>query len=268
MAICQQTHEHIVKVLDSDMGPLQKWVALRDFLTLKGLAYKSIVKATAFIVHPKNRSGTLINPHSCHRKGSQILKAGADMSMLSNSVCMELSPDNAVRRSQLEPFEKLVASSPMLSPLLGCERYATLSSGHTCQFVKALIHGSETCEPSLAGPNGRLGPHVWQSDKDLQSMVEQGWEWLILPHSLEQHYPRLPELIQHALNCPNSVYGIQSEIELAAAIWESVSATPSQQVDWDEVSEQACSGGLIQPYAKSIGKFVKLYSGTLVRILI
>ena len=262
MAIPSKAVDHITKILASDMGPLQKWKSIKDMLLDCGVAYVTTAKATAFVVHHKNRGGALISPHGCHRKGFQIMKAGADISLLGNSVCMELNPNMAERQMQIDPFEKLVASTPLLSPVLGTERYASLSSGHTCQFVKALVHGCPTCEEGLAGPTGKLGAHVWQSDKDLKTMVETGWEWLVLPHTVESQFPQLADLIQHALNCPNSVFASQSEMELASSIWEAVSSNTQKEVNWDEVSMQCCTGGHVQDYAKTIGKFVKLYSGT------
>lgn len=93
-------------------------------------------------------------------------------------------------------------------------------------------------------------------------MVETGWERLVLPHTVESQFPQLADLIQHALNCPNSVFASQSEMELASSIWEAVSSNTQKEVNWDEVSMQCCTGGHVQDYAKTIGKFVKLYSGT------
>jgi hypothetical protein len=263
MAISQKADDHIKKVMGSSLGPIQKWKSIRDMLLDAGIAYSTTAKASAFIVHPKNRSGALISPHGCHRKSLQIMKAGADISLLKNSVAMELNPSMQEREKQVQPFLKLTESTQLLSPVLGTERYASLSSGHTCQFIKACMHGCPTEEEALGGVTGKLGTHVWEHDHDLKKMVEVGWEWVILPHTLDVKFPKLAELIQHALNTPNSVFGTQSEFELAASIWEVVSSTSSKEVNWDEVSTSCCSGGLTQSYANTIGKFVKLFSGTL-----
>jgi hypothetical protein len=104
------------------------------------------------------------------------------------------------------------------------------------------MHGCPTEEEALGGVTGKLGTHVWEHDHDLKKMVEVGWEWVILPHTLDVKFPKLAELIQHALNTPNSVFGTQSEFELAASIWEVVSSTSSKEVNWDEVSTSCCSG--------------------------
>ena len=242
MAIPSKAVDHITKILASDLGPLQKWKSIKDMLLDCGVAYVTTAKATAFVVHPKNRGGALISPHGCHRKGFQIMKAGADISLLGNSVCMELNHNMAERQMQIDPFEKLVASTPSLSPVLGTERYASLTVG---------IHA--TCEEGLAGPTGKLGAHVWQSDKDLKTMVETGWEWLVLPHTVESQFPQLADLIQHALNCPNSVFASQSEMELASSLWEAVSSNPQKEVNWDEVSMQFVQGGMFKTMPRPLG---------------
>eukprot|EP00435_Cladocopium_sp_Y103_P019630 s531_g4.t1 len=57
MAISQQAEDHINKVMGSNLGPIQKWKSIRDMLLNAGIAYATTAKASAFIVHPKNRSG-------------------------------------------------------------------------------------------------------------------------------------------------------------------------------------------------------------------
>lgn len=175
MALPQRVHDHLSRTLGSEMPALQKWKSIKDILVDSGIAYVATIKASAFVVHPKNRSGALISPHGCHRKGLQIAKSGADMSLLGNSVCMELNPNMNERK---------VDSTTLLAPISGTERYASLSSGHTVQFIKAVIHGCDTSEADLSGPNGKLGPHVWQGDADLAAMVQSGWPWLVIPSSM------------------------------------------------------------------------------------
>lgn len=261
MAVPVNVVSHITEVMSSSMGPLQKWKAVRECLVGHHLAYVIKAKASSFVVHERNRSGTLISPHGAHRKGAEIVQSGADLSLLTNSVCIELNPDLQIKNKQVAAFTRLTESTPYLASVSGAERFASLSSGHTCQFVKALMNGCQTCEPALADPNGKLGPHLWQMDADLKTMVESGWDWLVLPYALEVQFPKLPDLVQHALNCPNAVFGLQSEMEVACSIWERVQAMQGQTVNWDEISMECCQGGLMKNYAKSIGKFVKLYSG-------
>ena len=118
------------------------------------------------------------------------MKAGADISLLKNSVAMELNPSMQEREKQVQPFLKLTESTQLLSPVLGTERYASLSSGHTCQFIKACMHGCHTEEEALGGVTGKLGTHVWEHDHDLKKMVEVGWEWVIPPPHIGCEVPK------------------------------------------------------------------------------
>ena len=60
MAIPPKAVDHITKIMASDLGPLQKWKSIKDMLLECGVAYVATAKATAFVVHPKNRSGALV----------------------------------------------------------------------------------------------------------------------------------------------------------------------------------------------------------------
>ena len=85
----------IREYVKSDFGPLQKWKHVQDLLVSDNVAYRTLAKADAFVVHEKNRSGTLINPYSMHSKGLQIIQTAADVSLLhsqcaSNSALMPL----------------------------------------------------------------------------------------------------------------------------------------------------------------------------------
>ena len=111
MAIPSKAVDHITKILASDLGPLQTWKSIKDMLLDCGVAYVTTAKATAFVVHPKNRGGALISPHGCHRKGFQIMKAGADISLLGNSVCMELC---------YAQFDALLLLITLVKSLLSC----------------------------------------------------------------------------------------------------------------------------------------------------
>ena len=91
----------------------------------------------------------------------------------------------------------------------------TLSSSHTCQFIKSLIAGCKTSQKEVGDSTGHLSLHMWRHDSQLQTMAQQGWEWVVPPSYLEDTYPMLAALIQSSLNLANEVFECQSELELA-----------------------------------------------------
>ena len=138
MSLDTSVSKQIADCIQSDLAPLQKWKGIKALLLEKQIAYFATLKADAFVVHQKNRSGTLVNPHGTHSNGLQIAQAGADINML-HSVCTELHPDNDKKKAAIADFKALCSEPPYMAPVTGAERYASLSSGHTSQFVKAIL---------------------------------------------------------------------------------------------------------------------------------
>ena len=254
----------IREYVKSDLGPLQKRKHVQDLLVSHNVAYHTLAKADAFVVHEKNRSGTLINPYSMHSKGLQIIQTGADVSLL-QSVCFELSPDATQKEKQVKKFKELCANSEYMPKVSGAERFASLSSGHTSQFIKAIMTCTPTPEDDLADSGGLLGGHLYNnsSDSDLKNMIQQGWTWLVLPHYVEESHPELADLIQKALNASNSIYATQSEMELASSIMNAVLDHGGKVDDWDELSFDLCEGPQFKKndIYKTIAKFVRMFSG-------
>ena len=265
MSLDTSVSKQITDFMKSDLAPLQKWKSIKALLLEKQIAFYSTLRADSFVVHRCNRSGTLVNPHNMHNKGMQILQAGADKSML-HSVCTELHPDNDKKQAAIADF-KALCESPYMAPVTGAERYASLSSGHTSQFVKAVLAGVDTPEAELADANGKLGPHLYRCDsgEDWHQMCTSGWSWLVLPFYVEERHPDLIDLIQNALNMSNSIFGIQSEIELASSIAAAVKAKGGHVEDWNQLALDCCQGPSLKKgdQYKAIAKFVRLCSGAL-----
>ena len=195
----------IREYVKSDLGITQKWKEIQTLLLSHNVAYHTVAKAEAFVVHERNRAGTLINPHALHSKALLIYQAGADMSLL-QSVCIELSLDSLKKEAQVKKFKELCMTSEVMPKVSGAERYAGLSSSHTSQFIKAILQCAPTPEDELADSTGHLGGHLRNNstDREFVTMIQKGWTWLVLPHYVEEAHPELPDLIQKALNASNS----------------------------------------------------------------
>lgn len=63
----------------------------------------------------------------------------------------------------------------------------------------------------------------------------------------------------------NSIFGIQSEIELASSIAAAVKAKGGHVEDWNQLALDCCQGPSLKKadQYKAIAKFVRLYSGAL-----
>ena len=264
MVLLAAVSAKIREYVKSDLGITQKWKEIQSLLLSHNVAYHTVAKAEAFVVHERNRAGTLINPYAMHSKGLQIYQAGADMSLL-QSVCIELSPDSLKKEAQVKKFKELCMTSEVMPKVTGAERYASLSSSHTSQFIKAILQCTPTPEDELADSTGHLGGHLHNNstDREFVTMIQKGWTWLVLPHYVEEAHPELPDLIQKALNASNSIYATQSEMELACSIMNFVVEQGGKIDDWEQLSFDLCEGPHFKKNGmyKTIAKFVRLFSG-------
>ena len=143
-----------------------------------------------------------------------------------------------------------------------CERRREI---HDFEFFSHMPIHQEQAKRRWGIPQatGHLSLHMWRHDSQLQTMAQQGWEWVVLPSYLEDTYPMLAALIQSSLNLANEAFEWQSELELACSVAEAATFKIQNSVpfNWEDVAVATCNGGQVKSYAKHIGRFVKLYSG-------
>ena len=173
------------------------------------------------------------------------MKNGADLGLLASSICFELSPAEAKRQEQTHFNQTLVNASDGLLHFSGKEKFGTVAKSHTSQFVKAILHGCKI--PGSLGVNGCLCKEtLCRTDDQLKHMVEVGWPWLIVSFKVEEALPSLPSLATLACNSTNSNFEACGELELMSHL---------------TLGAARRTGGSVAAYAKSIGQYVKLYSG-------
>ncbi|CAE7458044.1 unnamed protein product [Symbiodinium sp. CCMP2592] len=210
-----------------EMPPVTQWKAVLDLLLKESLAWKATL-------------------------------AGFDKSYLHSS-CFQLSENPDLRARQVAFNQKQVEQAAgLLAPVNGTERYLSVSSGHTTQFLKALWAGCRTSEGSLA-TNGFLSKEVLcGKDPVLREVMLHGWSWVIVSWAVEECYPDLPKLAERALNSSNSAFQAQSELELALHILDLASGM--QQPDFKALAAEACHAGPVKNYSSSIAKWLGSYS--------
>lgn len=264
----------VEEVLASDMGALTKWNRIEELLLFLKVAYHvEAVKCDEFLVHPHNRGRLGLNPFDVHRIGSNIKRAGADMSLLTKAVAFEVSPLAAVSKEQFDFNRNLVAMSKgLLAPVNGSERFMTVGCGHTAAFIKCVLAG-------CMSPDGtKLTLEYAGHDMVLRNMINKGWGWTIIPHYVEKRFPNLPFVAQQALNAMNNAANQVSELEAACSLHEFVNlgntwdvavkavagANPPCSEYLDIISQytQLHSGGEGGPMLKYLDKFAKAYGGS------
>ena len=135
--------DRVQSIIDSNAGPVKRFNSIMQILLEQKIAYVTQdVSAKLMLVHPENRSRLGVNPHESHRKGAHIAAMGADLQLLGRSTAFELAPADPIRARQVQFNKRLVDNSGgMLAPVNGSERYLSVGSSHTSQFVKAVLAG-------------------------------------------------------------------------------------------------------------------------------
>lgn len=62
--------------------------------------FEEVMHTDVVLVHPKNRSGMLVNAFDAHQNAAKIKHAGANLAELHNAMCIEMHPDPIKRQAR------------------------------------------------------------------------------------------------------------------------------------------------------------------------
>jgi hypothetical protein len=261
-------HSDVVKQVDAliDIGlkesPEAYFLDIKEILLeVGGAMYEDNVCADDIAVHEKNRSELGLNPRDFHRNGVTIIRGGCNPDRLHDATSIELAPYGKHRLEQLKFNENIASKSEGIMQMPhGKERLGSLGCSHFGQLVKATRGNCKTPEPYLQDAHGRLSvSHLGAKDARFGKICNTGWRHLKLVYDCQVAWPRLPTLIQKALNASNQVPTQSTELETAVSISEflqlSDKASIAKAVEAVEASS-ACKG-----YVDKIGKIVQFYVG-------
>ena len=212
-------------LIDGPRGCKAKWLDVKDCLLENGVThYEEGVKSDELMVSSYNRGGLGVNAHDVHRQLLTIMNGGADPEKLLDATSHELAQSGPERERELEFNRKLIANSKgMLAPLTHKERLCTLGCGHFNQGVRGTKAGVKTPQPQLADTNGCLSlSQLGSRDHRYKKLCTDGYRQLIIPAKAIATWPKLPSLIQRALNASNPVATQTNELEVMVSIAEYV----------------------------------------------
>lgn len=185
------------KVLsDKEMGINQKASKALAGLQEAGLAYTSILKPQQVLIHPANRGGQMCNHHDVISKGLAICEVGWSLQKVGPSIAVELPTDSTKRAHIIDCNSKLAATSngALCNPN-GKERVCSLSTSHTCAFLRSLESG---CKMETAKHISL--EQLQAKNNDLHRMLTEGWEWTIVSSQVEDEVPDFCCFMQAAYN--------------------------------------------------------------------
>ena len=142
----------------------------------------------------------------------------------------------------------------MLAPITSKERHLTLGTGHCTAFVKAANAGCRTPITYIQDVAGNINLPFLKMQRQYQTMLEVGWEFIQLPWQVEAAWPSSPNVLQRALNSTSEVHSAVTELEGAVTIAECLEAGD----DVDSAIAAATSGhpllGALRQRACGFGK--------------
>jgi hypothetical protein len=143
-------------------------------------------------------------------------------------------------------------SEELLAPLAGSERFLTVSCGHTAAYFRAVLANAKTPE------GGTLSATTSNDDMVFHSLLEKGWQWVIITAAVELQFPRLPFIAQQALNASNNASSQMSELEVACTLAEHV----MHGLSWQETEKAVltCNPPCAE-YILTISRYVQKFGG-------
>ena len=252
----EATNSSANEILQQALACLKKWKH----------CYKiSQVSPKFFLTHMYNRGGLLLSPYNAHRNAARINRCGADIQQLINAIAMELAPTGKPRDAQIKANEALVKRfAGLLAPVNGAERYLTLGCGHTVGFCKAADAGAKTSEKSIADAKGMIDSSVLKKNAQFKQMIEDGWDWTIIEHGIDELFPAFAKIAQKALNVSNHVATEVSELETAVNLADlAEDPTITGVTGWQKIAVEHVQSLNVPAaaYADTILQFVTLFGG-------
>lgn len=229
----------------------------------KLLKHATKVHPRFFMTHKENRNRLMLSPLNVHKKGFVIRSIGADRKQLTSALCVELAPSGPTRVSNLQANLALIQkANGLLAPLNGEELYLTLGCSHTVAFCKVAPLGGPTPEKGLQDDNGKLDYGKLIKQPEYKAMIEDGWDWDVIPWDVDQMFPRFAKVVQKALNGSNSASTEIGELDTAVNFAD-LQVDLAGVADWEKLALQNVKGMCMScaPYSEVILEFVKLYGG-------
>jgi hypothetical protein len=195
------------------------------------------------MVHPKNRGGLGLNGHDVNQNAVKVHSIGADRSFAGkNSYAFQLHPHMDKRKESCSFNVALAAASQeLLAPLFGCETHESVGGGHMVGWIRAVKSGKcRTTITEFQDTKGFIDYGKATSDPEIKAMVEEGYDWWVVPWQISESFDNVPDIFQKALNAFNTVRSDSSELEVAVQIG-TIADKCNPPVDWNQCILSATS---------------------------
>ena len=252
------------------MSPNEFHSKSMKIMRVHNLLKKETLRPSLFLTHKQNRDRLMLHAANCHTKGALIQGIGADRNYCTTAVACELAPAGPSRLAQLEANRVLIKrSNGLLADINGTEGYLSLGCSHTVAFCKTANIGGITNQVGLMDDEGDgvISASKLKRQSEFKIMLEEGWEWEVVPWDVDAAYPRWAKICQKALNGSNSVSSEIGELDTCVHLADSIGDITAAQCPNIEHAEKQivksteAMGMTCSSYARVLMDFVKQFGG-------
>ena len=138
----------------------------------------------------------------------------------------------------------------------------TLGCGHTVAFCKAATSECLTTSSTIADSLGRVDYAKLAKQPHFEIMMDEGWDWVVIPFQVDSLFPRFAQVVQRALNGGNSASTEIGELETAMTLSD-LQAQLDGKEGWEEIAVASVKGGSMScaNYVETLMEFVKSFGG-------
>ncbi|CAE7441057.1 unnamed protein product [Symbiodinium sp. CCMP2592] len=245
MAVPQSIVFEVQTIMDGEMPLNSKTEAVLAVLEHAGLASKQRLLPRHLLIHPDNRSQSMLSVWS---KGLAMSMVGFNVKLVEGTtIAFAMSTEPEKRAMQLAKNKALIDNAKgHLAPMTG---YLTIGGSHTVAYLRCIENG-------VTGPSAESSTHpksdaIWRA-------ISEGWTWVTISSAVEDAIPILPSFLQSSLNSANSIQKSISELEVAMllATCFGKGMTLAQAVKHAGAADVRCRSSI-----SAIATFVQKFSG-------
>ena len=254
--------EGLLQTPVSESPVIATWKKILGVLKREGIVKeKRLIHPRRILPHPKNRGGLMLNGFNVRANGSKVAKVGANRSELHGATVIEISPFGATKKEQIDLNHELAdKSAGLIPPPNGDEDFLSLATSHMVCFIRCVLAALRACFTNIGDDNGKLSVELLSRDPEFKAMLEEGWQFDVLPWQCEATWPLLPEFAQRALNAANAVATDATEWEVAVNLGECFASM--EKPNWALAEEAATAGDpQCSPYISKVRAFVEKFGG-------
>ena len=208
-------------------GIVQGMQKVLGLLTKYGLVQSQVIEPGLVGIHPSNRDGMGIVPHSVHQLLEDIASVGFD-SRQCDPLCMDVPPgDPLIERFNQQLVESSQGTIPAIEPTK--LKYCSLSCSHTNTALRCIVSGApHDYDGSQLTVQGRLQlEQVRIKDPAMAQAASTGLTWRVINHEA-MSVEGLADLLQAAANTSAQLSRGESEFQILRRVLNMINVKGSE----------------------------------------